>query len=618
MTDPLIARFAEECGATTSLALRVESHGTVLAEGSVHQPFTLIGRDDACDVTLTDPDVNLRHAWLQVLGGKAFLLDLGSRTGLKWPKGQQLCGWLDAGVPVGIGPFQFVLRSPPSLHPRAWPAGFNPLRADAEVTRNYPSVALEFRNGRRPRDRWPVNRIITLIGRSPDCKIHLNAEDIALYHCGLVCTPAGLWVVDLSGRGVVVDGERMRIAPLRHSSELWVGRFLIGCIYPVAMPTPAWSAPSPLNITPVAPPRTFKPPADPLRPPSAAPQPTTNPAPTAPPQPTAIPGMGTSASGILSASAFLAARSASPAAGPGSASATPPPPEDEVPLGVAPPTDTSGLPSSHIMADALESLKQALAERNAAGGSTASPGSSGQMGPRSEVISLSGTMTPPMIELKPSPPSPSPRSSKTTPIAMPQIHREVSSSSPAPSPSARSGRSADTAIDHSPLPLGSPAAAEPPPPPTPTDPPPTPSLDAIASPWLVPLVKQLADVHTQMLDQFQHSLLLVVQMFQQLRKDQLAQLQADLLHIQELNLELAKMQMEMTRLTLTRSAEAVHGSAAAPGPPLPAAAHNSSASPPAYPASLVAERIQALQRERQLRWQQLVGALTPPPVARSG
>src|SRR5262245_33744143 len=64
VSDPLIARFAEACGATGPLDLRVDlAGGGVLAEGSVAQPFTLVGRDDACDVTLSDPEVNMRHAW---------------------------------------------------------------------------------------------------------------------------------------------------------------------------------------------------------------------------------------------------------------------------------------------------------------------------------------------------------------------------------------------------------------------------------------------------------------------------------------------------------------------------------------------------------------------------
>ena len=88
----MIARFAEACGATAPLDLRVDLvGGGVLAEGTVAQPFTLVGRDDACDVTLADPDINPRHAWLQVLGGRVYAVDLGSRTGLgelvRWQNG---------------------------------------------------------------------------------------------------------------------------------------------------------------------------------------------------------------------------------------------------------------------------------------------------------------------------------------------------------------------------------------------------------------------------------------------------------------------------------------------------------------------------------------------------
>jgi hypothetical protein len=114
-----------------------------------------------------------------------------------------------------------------SSRPR-FPAGYNPLYSDSAGARTRPRVALEFRNGKRVKDRWAVNRFITLIGRAPECKIHLTSDDIATYHCGLVLTATGLWVVDLSGRGVVVNGERMRLSPLGHAAELWVGRFLIG------------------------------------------------------------------------------------------------------------------------------------------------------------------------------------------------------------------------------------------------------------------------------------------------------------------------------------------------------------------------------------------------------
>ncbi len=231
MSDPLIDRFADACGATAPLNLRVDlAGGCLLAEGSLAQPFTLVGRDDSCDVTLSDPDINPRHAWLQVLGGRVFAVDLGSRTGLKWPTGECGSGWLDVGTPVRVGPFLLQLNAPLADRAGAFPATYNPLASDAGVKAR-PSVVLEFRNGKRARDRWAVSRLITLVGRSPDCKIHLNADDISPYHCGLVSTRSGLWVVDLSGRGVVVNGERMRVAPLPAAAELWVGRFLIGCQY---------------------------------------------------------------------------------------------------------------------------------------------------------------------------------------------------------------------------------------------------------------------------------------------------------------------------------------------------------------------------------------------------
>ncbi len=297
MNDPLIARFADACGATAPLDLRVDLvGGGLLAEGSVNQPFTLVGRDDACDVTLSDPEINLRHVWLQVLGGRVFAVDLGSRTGLLWPNGARGPGWLDVGGPARVGPFTVQLRSLVSDKPSHYAPDYNPLAADSGA-KSRPTVALEFRNGRRAKDRWSVNRLLTLIGRAPDCKIHLTADDISPYHCGLVSTRNGLWVVDLSGRGVVVNGERMRVAPLSQNAELWVGRFLIGCHY----------------TNPPAPPR--------VAPPTPAPMGKSGrltPARQVPLPPLPTPGV---------------------------------PPDDEIDLGVEP--EINGLPASHIMADAF-------------------------------------------------------------------------------------------------------------------------------------------------------------------------------------------------------------------------------------------------------------------------
>jgi pSer/pThr/pTyr-binding forkhead associated (FHA) protein len=305
VNDPIISRFAEACGARAPLDLRVDLvDGGLLAEGSVPMPFALVGRDDACDVTLTDAEVNPRHAWLQVLAGRAFAIDLGSRTGLGWPDGRTGSGRMEPNTPVRIGPFQIRLQSPVSPRPATLPADHHPLQSNPECLRSHPTVTLEFRNGKRAQDRWKVNRLVTLIGRAPECKINLSAEDIAGYHCGLVLTPDGLWVVDLSARGVVVNGERMRVSPLAHGAELWVGRFLIGVNYPGEAQDPRHGRTG-LIVAPLTGV------AEALRP----------------------------GAENAHATAHLAA-----------APATTDHPEDEVPLGLESAAD-AGLPSSHIMAD---------------------------------------------------------------------------------------------------------------------------------------------------------------------------------------------------------------------------------------------------------------------------
>ena len=352
MSDPLISRFADQCGATDPLDLRVDlADGSVLAEGTVRQPFTLVGRDDACDVTLTDPDVNPRHVWLQTVGGRVFAVDLGSRTGLKWGDGAYGPGWLDVGRPVNVGPFRVNLQSPISTRPLPFPDGYTPLHSDAAVSRTRPAVGLEFRNGKRAKDRWTVNRLITLIGRSPDCKIHLNADDIAGFHCGLVLTPGGLWMVDLSGRGVVINGERMRVAPLPHGAEMWVGRFLIGCVYPGGMNTPAAGRPG------------------------------------LPTPPTPLPFPGPRA--VLSR----------------------PPEEEEVLLGESV-SEATGLPNSHIFADAFRFLTESVGEPNALAG------------PMSQSILVSGSLPTPTVipvppDVRPTQLAPPPDVTATAEVALP-------------------------------------------------------------------------------------------------------------------------------------------------------------------------------------------------------
>jgi len=491
VTDPIIARFAEACGAHAPLHLRVDlSEGNRRAEGSVEMPFTLVGRDDACDVTLTDPEVNPRHAWLQVVGGRVLAVDLGSRSGLAWPGQGTGSGWLDVGVPMRIGPFQLRLCSPVSRQPIPFAPRYSPLHSDPAVVRPGLPFTLEFRNGKRARDRWTVNRLITLVGRAPECKIRLSADDIAAYHCGLVLAPSSLWVVDLSGRGVVVNGERMRVSPLLPGAELWIGRFLISLH---TNPGSFISVPDRNSVN-------------------------------------------TSARGPISSSLVDPAQ----------------PDEDEVPFGVTPSRDfNSGLPSSHIMADAFRILA------TGAGGSVSNP------------ILVSSSGPSPLIQ------------PVTTIWKYPEVQTKADVESPASEPtgSLESETTAKKRLD-----------------------------DDVAATVPV-LLRQLGELHGQMLAQFERSLGLMVRLFNCLGPERLPAMQEELARIQELNSELGDLQAELARRAADKPTNTILSTPSRTLPPVP-----SSAAPLDSTAlhDWVADRIGSLQKERQELWQSLVGRFSSP------
>jgi pSer/pThr/pTyr-binding forkhead associated (FHA) protein len=177
------------------------------------QPFALVGRDPTMDVHCDDHQVSKRHAYLQVLAGRVFCIDLRSRTGTHWNHGNSRWGWLGPSETVRIGAFLLRLRE---LTPRPC----------SRIPRGLPEVRLEFCN--ETRLPWRMRGPLALVGSASECTVRLPGPQIALFHCSLVRTPAGVWVIDLLGNGdVEVNGQEVRCAPLRDGDQLRVGRFLL-------------------------------------------------------------------------------------------------------------------------------------------------------------------------------------------------------------------------------------------------------------------------------------------------------------------------------------------------------------------------------------------------------
>lgn len=226
MANRALDRFWDASGSPAPLRLLVWERGRrEPVEHCLDRPFAIIGRTEPADLVLDHPQVSRRHAFLQVIGGRVYCLDLGSRSAIGWGSGIRRSGWIEPGRPVEIGPYRIGMGAgaAPPLPAAGDPLGL-PLDPDVPGGR----IALESSDEVAPGlRRRAVDRALITVGRAPECGLRLSDLSVSRIHCALVRLGDSLWVVDLLGRGgVLVDGNRRRWAPLGSGSQLKVGRYL--------------------------------------------------------------------------------------------------------------------------------------------------------------------------------------------------------------------------------------------------------------------------------------------------------------------------------------------------------------------------------------------------------
>jgi pSer/pThr/pTyr-binding forkhead associated (FHA) protein len=228
-----IELFRNACGLSSPLSLHCEEAGQPTG-GSIAQtfecPFVLVGRDSRSDLVLDSNHVSRRHAFLQAVGGRLYVVDLNSRSKVFWegdkaPRGQ---GWLDGSRFIRIGPY--VLRraiTDYALGPIAELQRSSPASEDLQnVSGNSPKAGLELpiRTG-ADASLWPLDRQFNLVGRSEECQLVVTDESVSRFHAALLLTHAGVWVVDLRAtEGVHVNGIRVRWAWLGDGDTVRFGR----------------------------------------------------------------------------------------------------------------------------------------------------------------------------------------------------------------------------------------------------------------------------------------------------------------------------------------------------------------------------------------------------------
>jgi pSer/pThr/pTyr-binding forkhead associated (FHA) protein len=217
-------RFLKACG--LDAPARIEVQGGTRRQRALPHAYALIGRSAASDLRLNHPQLSLRHAYLQVVAGRLACFDLGGRSGIQWDDGRPArSGWLDPGRSIGLGPF--TIRRTDPAPPRPEPvADTSPLNTDWAFAG--PETILEFPDEAGGPVRWNVRRAVTLVGRAPSCRVRLPDESVSWFHCSLVRTLEGLWVVDLLSRdGLSINDVPQRCARLEDGDELRIGRFRV-------------------------------------------------------------------------------------------------------------------------------------------------------------------------------------------------------------------------------------------------------------------------------------------------------------------------------------------------------------------------------------------------------
>ncbi len=227
-TNPMLRPLSNE----GSVCLRVRESGR--REFALHQieaPFAVIGRSSKSDITLSGSGVSYRHAYLQILSGRLFCVDLGSKTGLYWGKRRRAYGWLAPEETLKIGSYKLALASregTASLRTDGDEYGENPLDVDKSRIDRLPEYLLEIWDGSDEAKRQPVDRILSLVGRWRSCPVHLPDASVSHVHCSLVLTESGLWAIDLLGKnGLTVNQQAARAALLEHGDKVRIGRYSI-------------------------------------------------------------------------------------------------------------------------------------------------------------------------------------------------------------------------------------------------------------------------------------------------------------------------------------------------------------------------------------------------------
>ena len=261
MEDQIIAMLRYASGQIEPLRLVVsDGHGQVVSKHEITNPFAIIGRGSNCDLVINEEAVAYRHVYLQVFANRVACLDLMSVNGtqIEPPAASH---WISAEHRFRVGTHWIHLEGDYWLADQSLPSPLDFKTRDDQRAEYgvLPKAELQLLNTSASGRLWPINRVVTLIGRDERCRITIPDERISRVHCSLLLLPTGLWVIDLLGKGgIKVNGQPVRCSALPQGSQLQIGDYLVSVHYPEIIHAQGLAqAASSLPTPPPAPPQSI-------------------------------------------------------------------------------------------------------------------------------------------------------------------------------------------------------------------------------------------------------------------------------------------------------------------------------------------------------------------------
>lgn len=225
------------------LELMLQSpNGGVPEQLRIDESTILVGRGSQCDLRLAHRDVSRRHALLQRVGDRLLVVDLCSRIGVQRGGERVAVTWVAPHEVLQVGPYTLHWNAESHAVTHA-AQGESALQLFARQSINIDGIddlgLRVFTEDGELVASVPLERPITLAGRSPMCKLRLHDDSVSRVHAGVMLSPDGAFAVDLVRRGgLIVNGRTVNRSRLNVGDRLCIGRYRLEVVsgLPRSMP----------------------------------------------------------------------------------------------------------------------------------------------------------------------------------------------------------------------------------------------------------------------------------------------------------------------------------------------------------------------------------------------